>query len=143
MSIEHLPRAPRRLLHPAGLALVSALALASALAGCAQPSDKSQADRGTGAGLARLDARGTPLPPSCLAPPDSDTPDLLPPGCATQLNLQLMVERPADLQQGRPLGPSMAAPVANAVERYVRPDDDPEQRRRVEKESVISSANVQ
>jgi hypothetical protein len=134
MSIEYPPCLRMRLLRPA------ALALALVSAGCAQPSEKPPSRSPL---AAQADERGTPLPASCLAPPEHDTPGLLPTGCANDLNLQLMVERPADLRQGRAVGASMAAPVANAVERYVRPDDDPEQRRRVEKESVISNANVQ
>jgi pilus assembly protein CpaD len=40
-------------------------------------------------------------------------------GCATAVNLGLIVASPADLASGRPLGPAEAIPAVNAVERYM------------------------
>jgi type IV pilus biogenesis protein CpaD/CtpE len=39
-------------------------------------------------------------------------------GCSTAMNLRAMVENPADLEQGRPLGPTDGEHAASAVERY-------------------------
>lgn len=39
----------------------------------------------------------------------------LPSGCANEINLQYMVERPQDLLYGREMGPAQAQPVANAA----------------------------
>ncbi|MFQ3786220.1 hypothetical protein [Halomonas sp. A29] len=39
----------------------------------------------------------------------------LPPGCANDLNLQAMVERPGDLLHGREMGPARGGPVAAAA----------------------------
>ena len=43
----------------------------------------------------------------------------IPLGCANQLNLEAMVERPADLQRARPMGDALAQPVAQGVMHYL------------------------
>src|SRR5258706_6433341 len=39
-------------------------------------------------------------------------------GCANRLNLRSMLDRPEDLQAGRPLGPANGAPPATAIAAY-------------------------
>lgn len=53
----------------------------------------------------------------------------LPPGCANDLNLQFMVERPRDLLHGRDMGPSSAEPLARAARERLS-DREHSQRRR-------------
>lgn len=55
------------------------------------------------------------VPNTCQTQPEQSGIVMLPPGCANDLNLQLMVERPSDLIRGREMGPALAAPVANAA----------------------------
>jgi len=65
---------------------------------------------------------------------------LLPAGCANAMNLRDMVVTPSELTHGTPMGPGLAAPVGQAVERYLRagefdarrPVSDEERRRRLE-----------
>ncbi|UEM06883.1 CpaD family pilus assembly protein (plasmid) [Skermanella rosea] len=62
-------------------------------------------------------------PPTCAGWPDIqknyvENGPLLPLGCVTNRNLQLMVEDPRDLVIGRTLGPADAAREAGAVARY-------------------------
>jgi type IV pilus biogenesis protein CpaD/CtpE len=60
-----------------------------------------------------------PCPPWVDYPVDNhsnrDSPYL---GCANDVNLLRMVERPRDLDQGRPLGPANAGRPADAVKAY-------------------------
>ncbi|WP_162619780.1 hypothetical protein [Salinicola acroporae] len=60
-------------------------------------------------------ARMATLPNLCQAAPDAEGLVTLPPGCANDLNLQLMVANPQDLVRGREMGPPMAGPIANAA----------------------------
>lgn len=55
------------------------------------------------------------LPNLCQTQPDESGQVTLPPGCANDLNLQLMVADPQDLVRGREMGPARAAPVASAA----------------------------
>lgn len=59
------------------------------------------------------------VPDACLTPDVNEQPLYLPPGCANNLNLQMMVERPRDLEHGRRPGPAAAAPAAHAAQRYL------------------------
>ncbi|OLO05854.1 MULTISPECIES: hypothetical protein [Salinicola] len=55
------------------------------------------------------------LPNLCQSQPEDEGLITLPPGCANDLNLQLMVADPRDLTHGRDMGPAMAGPVAKAA----------------------------
>ncbi|WP_375099520.1 MULTISPECIES: hypothetical protein [unclassified Pseudomonas] len=84
---------------------------------------------------------GALVPVECLTPAAEDAFDLgedfvplLPPGCANNLTLMRMVEQPADLSQGRPTGPTMAAPVGRAAQVYIEGYDRAELRRRQEEQ---------
>jgi hypothetical protein len=55
------------------------------------------------------------VPDACVTPDIAADPLYLPPGCANNLNLQLMAERKSDLLRGRQTGPAMAAPVVRAA----------------------------
>lgn len=59
--------------------------------------------------------RSATLPNLCQSQPDDEGLITLPPGCANDLNLQLMVANPQDLTRGQEMGPARAAPVANAA----------------------------
>jgi len=54
----------------------------------------------------------------------------LPLGCANALNLQRMVHRADDLQRGQAMGPTLAAPLGRAAQRYLlgEPADSERQR---------------
>ncbi|KAA0018269.1 hypothetical protein F0A16_11165 [Salinicola corii] len=64
---------------------------------------------------AATDGRMATLPNLCQSSPDDEGMVTLPPGCANDLNLQLMVANPQDLVRGREMGPPMAGPVADAA----------------------------
>ncbi|WP_026187267.1 hypothetical protein [Ensifer sp. BR816] len=59
------------------------------------------------------------VPDACITPDTADQPLYLPPGCANNLNLQLMAADQRHLLKGRDMGPAMAAPVARAAKRYI------------------------
>ncbi|WP_245581882.1 hypothetical protein [Phyllobacterium phragmitis] len=59
------------------------------------------------------------LPDACVTPDVTEDPLYLPPGCANNMNLQLMVERQRDLVRGRKTGPAMAAPVVRAARHVI------------------------
>lgn len=66
------------------------------------------------------DAQGGRLvPDACVTPDVVADPLYLPPGCANNMNLQLMVERESDLVRGRKTGAAMAAPVVRAARRVI------------------------
>ena len=67
----------------------------------------------------RQQAKSIHVPDACLTPDVNEQPLYLPPGCANNLNLQMMVERPRDLEHGRRPGPAAAAPAAHAAQRYL------------------------
>lgn len=72
---------------------------------------------------------GQLVPDACVTPDVTADPFYLPPGCATNLNLQQMVVQQGDLLRGRPMGPAMAAPAARAARRVidgVPPEDAPD-----------------
>jgi hypothetical protein len=69
--------------------------------------------------LADRQGKAVWVPRACLEPVKAGIQEKLPLGCANALNLARMIERPADLQRGRPMGPALAAPVARAAEAYV------------------------
>lgn len=89
-------------------------------------------------GLTRADGRVELIPVECLKPSPEDQfgtdedeyVPLLPPGCANNLTLLQMVEQRSDLMQGRPTGPTMAAPVGRAAQVYIDGYDREELRRR-------------
>ena len=68
------------------------------------------------------------VPDACITPDVAEQPLYLPPGCANNLNLQMMVERPADLGQGRRPGPAAAAPAVRAAQRYLYGGTEAERR---------------
>ena len=68
------------------------------------------------------------VPDACITPDTAEQPVYLPSGCANNLNLQIMVERPGDLMQGRRPGPATAAPTVRAAERYLYEGTDSERR---------------
>ncbi len=59
------------------------------------------------------------VPEACISPDTAEQPLYLPSGCANNLNLELMVQRQADLARGRNMGPAMAEPVARAAREYI------------------------
>jgi hypothetical protein len=73
-------------------------------------------------------AREVVVPDACLAPDVAEQPVYLPSGCANNLNLQLMVERPQDLVEGRRSGPAAAAPTVRAAQRYLYGGTEAERR---------------
>ncbi|ALM53816.1 hypothetical protein [Halomonas huangheensis] len=70
-------------------------------------------------GVAATDTRTAQLqaiaPNTCDLLSDQSGIVTLPPGCANDINLQYMVERPQDLLYGREMGPAQAQPVATAA----------------------------
>ena len=87
--------------------------------------------------ITRADGRVELIPVECLKPSaedqfdtDEDFVPLLAPGCANNLTLLQMVEQRSDLMQGRPSGPTMAAPVGRAAQVYIDGYDREELRRR-------------
>lgn len=54
-------------------------------------------------------------PNTCALPTGTNGIMTLPSGCANDLNLQYMAERPQDLLVGREMGPAQAGPVASAA----------------------------
>lgn len=68
------------------------------------------------------------VPDACITPDVAEQPLYLPPGCANNLNLQMMVERPRDLVQGRQPGSAEAAPAVRAAQRYLYEGTEAEQR---------------
>ena len=79
---------------------------------------------------ARRSAEATTVgvPDACITPDVTEQPLYLPPGCANNLNLQMMVERPKDLVQGRQPGPAAAAPTVRAAQRYLYEGTEAERR---------------
>lgn len=63
------------------------------------------------------------LPKACLGLAVQGTEQILPQGCANNLNLQRMVESASDLHRGQDIGPTLSAPVARAAERYIQGDE--------------------
>ncbi|HKD28092.1 MAG TPA: hypothetical protein VKC66_19565 [Xanthobacteraceae bacterium] len=61
------------------------------------------------------------VPEACLIPDPTDTQfgPRLPPGCANNANLLVMVEKKRDVIHGRKLGAAPAAPSARAAQRYI------------------------
>ena len=68
------------------------------------------------------------VPDACITPDVAEQPLYLPPGCANNLNLQVMVERPKDLVRGRQPGPAAAAPAVRAAQRYLYGGTEAERR---------------
>jgi|SRR5262245_2216939 len=91
------------------------------------PPVKSRAVRKGQAPAARQ-AATIGVPDACITPDVAEQPLYLPPGCANNLNLQLMVERPRDLVRGRQPGPAEAAPAVRAAERYLYEGTEAERR---------------
>jgi hypothetical protein len=73
-------------------------------------------------------ARDVMVPDACITPDVAEQPVYLPSGCANNLNLQLMVERPQDLVEGRRPGPAAAAPTVRAAQRYLYGGTEAERR---------------
>jgi hypothetical protein len=68
------------------------------------------------------------VPDACITPDVAEQPLYLPPGCANNLNLQIMVERPRELLRGREPGPAAAAPSVRAAQRYLYGGTEAERR---------------
>lgn len=107
-------------------------AMAAVAAGCANPPPDISANYQVLHLPADVPgARSTAIvaPEACLRPDPTRYPfemdPHLPPGCANAYNLERMVERKADLFQGRRPGPAAAAPVARAARRYLDGDETP------------------
>jgi hypothetical protein len=73
-------------------------------------------------------AQDVVVPDACITPDVAEQPLYLPSGCANNLNLQMMVERPADLAHGRRPGPAAAAPTVRAAQRYLYGGTEAERR---------------
>ncbi|WP_242675193.1 hypothetical protein [Phytopseudomonas dryadis] len=73
------------------------------------------------------------------APPDEQALLRLAPGCANAANLLQMVERRADLLQGRQTGPTLAAPVGRAAQSYLEGYETDEKRRRRQEQQAQSA----
>lgn len=130
----------------AGVVLATVL-----LAGCSTPLERSDYAVGyrplslNGVGGA---AHGVGLVPDACLQDDVAAGDrtLLPAGCANAMNLREMVANPSELTHGTPMGPGFAAPVGQAVERYLRagefdarrPVSDEQRRRRLDEEGRTS-----
>jgi hypothetical protein len=80
---------------------------------------KAAGDKGYAPTRVVRQAKTVVAPDACLTPDVNEQPLYLPPGCANNLNLQMMVERPSDLAHGRRPGPAAAAPAAHAAQRYL------------------------
>jgi len=109
-----------------------ALAMAALVAGCANPPPDVSANYQVLYLPAEAPGRRPTAiiaPEACLQPDPTRYPfDIdphLPPGCANAYNLERMVERKADLFQGRKPGPAAAATVARAARRYLDGDENP------------------
>lgn len=83
------------------------------------------------------------IPNLCQTQPDDTGLVSLPPGCANDLNLQLMVANPQDLTRGQEMGPAQAAPVANAArERLNDRERASERRAMLENEARSAMGNT-
>lgn len=109
-----------------------ALAMAALAAGCANPPPDISANYQ----VLHLPAQTSGARPTAIVAPEAclqqdptrypfEMDPHLPPGCANAYNLERMVERKADLFQGRKPGPAAAAPVARAARRYLDGDETP------------------
>lgn len=126
--------------HRALLPIVAWLGLAALVSGCAT---KLESPRYSADFSSDLRDQARPFPDACLALAVEDAePERLPLGCANALNLQRMVEHPADLRHGRQTGAAFAAPVAQAAERYLRGDAEAEQERQRRLEAQSGTAGV-
>ena len=85
-------------------------------------------------------AQGRLVPDACVTPDVVEDPLYLPPGCANNLNLQMMVERQSDLVHGRATGPAMAAPVVRAARRVI--DGEPPRDDAAAKESLNTTGSL-
>ncbi|GHB11826.1 hypothetical protein [Salinicola rhizosphaerae] len=82
--------------------------------------------------VADADGQGTStraIPNLCQSDPDQSGLITLPPGCANDLNLELMVVDPGDLTRGQEMGPAMAAPVAEAADQRLNNRERANERR--------------
>lgn len=82
--------------------------------------------------VANADGQGTStrtIPNLCQSDPGQSGLITLPPGCANDLNLELMVVDPGDLTRGREMGPAMAAPVAAAASQRLNDRERANERR--------------
>ncbi|WP_343315012.1 hypothetical protein AAIB41_15985 [Brucella sp. BE17] len=83
---------------------------------------------------------GRLVPDACVKPDVVEDPLYLPPGCANNLNLQMMVERQSDLVDGRTTGPAMAAPVVRAARRVI--DGEPPKGDAATRESLNTTGSM-
>jgi type IV pilus biogenesis protein CpaD/CtpE len=85
---------------------------------------------------------GRLVPDACVTPDVTEDPMYLPPGCANNVNLQMMVERESDLVQGRQTGPAMAEPVVRAARRVID-GTTPEQQRSARESEVNTTGSME
>lgn len=84
---------------------------------------------------------GRLVPDACVTPDVAEDPLYLPPGCANNMNLQLMAERQSDLVRGRRTGPAMAAPVVRAARHSIdgtAPDRAPAEQQNVSTTGLVN-----
>ncbi len=124
-----------------------AMLCALALAGCetSLPSPDYSRDYVT---VTDPQGRQMLVPEACLGVPqvESELAETmkLAPGCANSFNLLQMVERRDDVQRGRLMGPTMAAPVGRAAQYYLEGAEAQEKRtRRKEQESQGDTGGAQ
>lgn len=115
-AAERTRTVARHLARPVQLANVSAMPPDQAL--LIMPSPSIVADSCRGPGVRQL---GSIWPGN-----DNEAPLLLPPGCATALDIAAQTTQSPDLLQGRPLPPAAATPFAAAIERYYHRNDPPQ-----------------
>jgi type IV pilus biogenesis protein CpaD/CtpE len=85
---------------------------------------------------------GRLVPDACVTPDVTEDPMYMPPGCANNVNLQMMVERESDLVQGRETGPAMAEPVVRAARRVID-GTTPEQQRSARESDVTTTGSME
>jgi hypothetical protein len=110
---ERTREVARQLARPVQFAGVSVMPPDQAL--LIMPSPPIVADACRGPGVRQL---GSIWPSN-----DEDAPILLPPGCATALDIEAQTTQSRDLLQGQPLPPAAATPFAAAIERYYHRND--------------------
>ena len=117
--------------------LAALMCSALSIAGCETDLKQSEYSQDYGVNLPE---RHTPFPEACLESAGEGLSSRMPPGCANALNLMRMVERPSELQKGTDPGPALAAPVGQAVTRYLTPDEAKEEDRRQQLEQEAATA---
>ncbi|MFC3282192.1 hypothetical protein [Litchfieldella rifensis] len=123
--------------------LIPFLALLTGCSSSLGPMSWETGYRATGVAQAGNEAslRQSISPIACRTQPGETGIVTLPPGCANDLNLQFMVERPRDLLHGREMGPARAGPVANAAQERLANRERANARRQKLEGEASSSTN--